>query len=441
MVQNKVIEDVIDKEIITENTPEKTTYCFVNTKKSIKFQCKITHKQVDKFTVFPFYVDKDLNEAKNKYHIIQSFTFEGFKGKFPSGFLKSAESGGYGVTRYLSPLKKFVEKNLEGITNITVTKKGKTQITPDTLILSYQDFEDIRKGLSSTIRSSNESCSNLVNNYLSRSFPSIFKSGTARYQSGYIARILKEFKNIDNNLSSDDKETLIALFERLSISRKDIFQKQEMIKTRELIEKKFIEDILKEFEHNLKLKKIKEERWQEFFKDNSWIFSQLFAYPAVIFKDKAYVGGKTIQDAEGRIVDFLYSNKLTKNSAIIEIKKHTSIMFSKKPYRGKSVFTLDKELNGAINQVLDQKDTYLKQFESLRCDEVIAFSPKCLIIIGRISDLNNEQYKSFELLRTAMKDVEIITFDELYYRIKAILSIFSNSDTNKPQDKKIFSPS
>lgn len=437
MVQTQVVEEIIDQEVPSEDTPEKTVYCFVNTKKSIKFLCKIKYKQIDKFTVFPFWVDRESDEAKNKYYTIQSFTFDGFKGKFPGGFLKSAESGGYGVTRYLSPLKKFVEKNLQGITNITITKTGKTKINPESLILSFKDFEDIRKGLASTIRTSNESCANLVNNHFSRLFPTVFQSSNARYQGGYISRVLKEFKNIDNNLSSDDKDALIALFERLSLSRKDIFQKQEMIKTKELIEIKFIEDIIKKFDRNIKLKRLKEEKWQEFFKDNSWIFSQLFAYPAVIFGDKAYVGGKTIRDAEGRIVDFLYMNKLTKNSVIIEIKKHTTELLADKPYRGKTVFALSKELSGAINQVLDQRDTYLKQFETLKCEEIIAFSPKCLIVAGRISDLSKEQYKSFELLRSALKDVEIITFDELYERIKAILSIFSYAEPKLPTEKTL----
>lgn len=239
---------------------------------------------------------------------------------------------------------------------------------------------------------------------------------------------MKQFTNVERDLSADDKEALFDLFNKLSLSRKDIFEKQELIKTREIIEKKFIEDVLKQFERYLEFKRISEEKWQEFFKDNSWIFSQLFAYPTVIFKDKAYVGGKSIQDTEGRIVDFLYANKLTKNSAIIEIKKHTAIMLSKKPYRGGSVFALNKELSGAISQVLDQRDTYLKKFESITCGEIVAFNPKCIVIIGKISDLSEEQAKSFELLRTALKDVEIITYDELYERIKAILSIFSHKD-------------
>lgn len=419
-------EEIIDNEIVKEDTPDKTTYHFVNTQKNVDVKSKICYKKEDKVTVFPFYIDRDTNLAKNKYHKIESFSFEGFKGKFPSGFLTHAERGGYGVTRYLTPLRKFVEKELENITNIVITKKGKTCIKTDTLILNYGDFEAIRKGLSSLIRSSNELNRKFLNNYFSRCFPSIFPIRRATYQSGIISRILKEYTNIEKHLSTDDKNAVFDLFNKLSLSRKDIIEKQDLIKTRETIEKKFIEDITKKFEHYLGLKKISEERWQEFFKDNSWIFSQLFAYPAVIFKDKAYVGGKTIQNIEGRVVDFLYTNKLTKNSAIIEIKKHTSNMFGKKPYRGTSVFALSKELSGAVNQVLDQRDIYIKEFRSLGSnEEIIAFSPKCLVVIGKISDLTEEQCKSFELMRTSLKDVEIITYDELFERIKAILSIFS----------------
>ncbi len=422
-----VKEEVIDKEVVSENTPEKTSYCFVNTKKAINFPCKITYNNDDKFTVFPFFIDRELNQAKNRYRKIQSFTFEGFKGKFPSGFLKNAERG-YGATRYLAPLKKFIEKRFDNVTNITITKKGKTQIGNTSIVLSFQDFENLRRGISSIIRSSNESSSNFINNYFARTFPLVFQSGAAKYQGGAIARVLKEYKNIETNLSVDDREALFDLFQQLSLSKKDAFEKQNLIRTKQIIEKKFIEDIVEKFEHYLKLKKIKEEKWQEFFKENSWIFSQLFAYPAVIYKDKAYVGGKSILDAEGRIVDFLYANKLTRNSAIIEIKKHNSAMFTETPYRGSNVFCLHKELSGAISQVLDQRDTYLKQFESLRCTDITAFSPKCLIIIGTIKQLTKEQYKSFELLRTAIKDVEIITYDELYDRIKGILSIFSREE-------------
>lgn len=65
------------------------------------------------------------------------------------------------------------------------------------------------------------------------------------------------------------------------------------------------------------------------------------------------MGGKIIHNTGGKVVDFLYANKLTRNSALIEIKKHTTKLLSKKPYRGTDVFNMDKEFSGAISQVLD----------------------------------------------------------------------------------------
>jgi len=288
-------EKIIDNEIVAEDTPDKTTYHFVNTQKKVDVKSKICYKKEEKFTVFPFYIDRATDEAKNKYRKIESLTFEGFKDKFPSGLLTKPERG-YGVTRYVAPLRKFVEKKFE-VTNITITKKEKTEIKNDALILNYEDYEDIRKGLSSILRSSRESNKHFLNNYFSRCFPSIFERRQAKYQGGTLTRILKQYTNIEKQLSVDDKNILFDLFDKLSLSRKDIFEKQMLVKTKRSIDKKFLEDITKQFEHNLNLKRISEEKWQEFFKDNSWIFSQLFAYPAVIFKDKAYVGGKTIQDA------------------------------------------------------------------------------------------------------------------------------------------------
>lgn len=221
----------------------------------------------------------------------------------------------------------------------------------------------------SLYKESKEASVTFLNNYFTRNFPSKFEKKRARYQPGIISRISKEYTHIETNLSTDDKDALLEFFNKLSISRKEVFEKQELIKTKQSIEKKFLEDIVKSFERNLGRKSINEGRWQDFFKDNLWIFSQLFSFPAVVYKDKAYVGGKTISDQEGKIVDFLCTNKMTKNTALIEIKKHTSQLFSKKPYRGNDVFTLSKELSGAINQVLNQRETFTKKFESISFGE------------------------------------------------------------------------
>lgn len=418
------------QEVVKKTTGDRSIYHYVDKKRKVDALSKIVFKREDKFVIYPFYLDRETGEVKPKYRKIRTFTFEGLKGHLPSGFITSA-SRGYGVARDLKPLIRFVERNL-AVEDITISTKTKSKYTRTKLILDFEDFENIRKPLVSVRRVFGEESKVLVNNHFATLMPFKFQASKEKYQRGIIGGIVKKYDAIEKNLSAEDKDVLIDLFEKLSLTRKDLFQKRELISTKEKIEKKFIEDVLKEFERLLSRKRVKEEKWQDFFKENAWIFSQLFAYPAVLIADKAYVGGKDIKNIEGKVVDFLYVNKLTRNSALIEIKMHTTKLFGKTPYRGTDVFNMDKELSGAISQVLDQKETYCKKFDSIRGeDDIISFNPKCIVIIGRISALNKKQFKAFELMRSSLKDVDIITFDELYERIKSILSIFKADETKK----------
>jgi len=435
MKKKKRIED-ISQEIVKKSTRDKTIYHFVDTKRQIDILSKIIFKSHDKFIFYPFYFDRDSGEIKPKYPNIRTFTFEGLKGKIPAGFIRTS-SRGYGVTRDLKPLIKFVERNLAP-QDVTINTEINSKYTKNRLILNLKDFETIRRILVSLRMAFSEESKISVNNFLAKFIPTKFRTSRESYQRGVINNIVRKYSSIENNLSVDDKDALFILFEKLSLTKKDIFQKEELISTKEKIEKRFVEDVLKEFEMLLSRKRVKEEKWQDFFKENAWIFSQLFAYPAVLITDKAYVGGKNVENEKGKVVDFLYANKLTKNSALIEIKMHTSKLLSKIPYRGDDVFNMDKELSGTISQILDQKETYCKKFDSIRGEEdIISFNPKCIVIIGRISVLNKKQLKVFELLRSSLKDVDIITFDELYERIKLILSIFKRDKIKKEIRRKI----
>lgn len=60
-----------------------------------------------------------------------------------------------------------------------------------------------------------------------------------------------------------------------------------------------------------------EDFWHGVFRDNSWVLSQLFAYPMVIIGDKAYVGGKDLSNLGGNVVDFAYQNELTEAIALV----------------------------------------------------------------------------------------------------------------------------
>ncbi|MFA5061403.1 MAG: Shedu immune nuclease family protein [Candidatus Pacearchaeota archaeon] len=425
--------EFIKGELVLEDNNDKTVFHFVNTEYEIDFLTKTVLKKEDKTVYHLLKREWGGKKVISRYTTIKRIILEGLSNKLPGGFSQTP-SKGYAPTGLLKPLMKFIDEN-SGVEEIILSKKKNTLLAGKQLILNLNDLEDFRKNTSSLTKIMNEKNRAFTQNYFAERFPKYFSKTEERYQRGTLYRLLSQYQNIDKKISPDDKNALIRLFKKLSISERKMLKRQDLILQMEENEKKMMSDVLDEFENLISLKRIKEQRWQNFFKKNAWIFSQLFAHPAVLFKDEAYVGGKTILDENGKYVDFLYAKSLTKNSALIEIKTHTTKLLASKPYRGKNVYHMEKDLSGAIAQILDQKSVYLKEFyETTKGTDLGAFDPKCILIIGRFSDLNKYQQECFELLRAGLKDVEIITFDELLTKIKSILSIFK-SDLNEEKEK------
>ena len=144
----------------------------------------------------------------------------------------------------------------------------------------------------------------------------------------------------------------------------------------------------------------------------------------VPFSKKAYVGGKSVENLRGNICDFLYQNKISNNVIIIEIKTPKTKIIQDK-YR--NTFSLSYEMSGAINQVINYKDSLMKAYNSLNSNgskEFSAFNPKCVVVIGSISSLSSNQVACFENYRNCLNNIEIITYDEILTRLKDIRNVF-----------------
>ena len=168
----------------------------------------------------------------------------------------------------------------------------------------------------------------------------------------------------------------------------------------------------------------REEFWQTTLRDNSLILSQLFAFPVVILKGKAYVGGKGIDNAGGKLVDFLITNQLSQNAALIEIKTPKTCLLDAVEYRD-GVFPVSRELAGAVSQVLSYKDMLAVEYLSVRhnsTEPFNAFNPQCMVIAGHYAEeLDTKQKtRSFELFRSSLKDVQLITYDEVFTKLEAL---------------------
>lgn len=167
--------------------------------------------------------------------------------------------------------------------------------------------------------------------------------------------------------------------------------------------------------------------WQETLTTYSFVFSQVFSAPVVVFGSKVYVGGKSVQGDGGKEPDFLLKNELTSHLLIVEIKTPTTELLAKTPYRSPNVFAATRELAGAVTQVARYKDTFLRNYGNLRVETAEPFrlaDPRCLVVIGNTSELDTEgKRESFELFRRALRGTEIITFDELFRKVEVLLHL------------------
>lgn len=166
-----------------------------------------------------------------------------------------------------------------------------------------------------------------------------------------------------------------------------------------------------------------EEYWQNLFTNNPTILFSIIPSVGQIICKKPYMGGKAINNSGGTISDFI--NKCgTRNVSIIEIKKPTTKLIEEKYRNG--VFSPSNELASAIVQVRKQKDLLLKGYYEIKNNsekqgiKFDAYDPKTYLIIGNSADLDEDKIESFELFRNSLKDIEIITFNEIVEKLTLI---------------------
>jgi hypothetical protein len=180
-----------------------------------------------------------------------------------------------------------------------------------------------------------------------------------------------------------------------------------------------------------------EEFWHQFLTSRSFLLEQMFSWPCTIVAEKAYVGGKNVQNTGGHIVDFLVKNRLTASAALLEIKT-PSTKLTGREYRA-GIPNISADLAGSLVQVLTYKaslaETHRTLHKSLIGFEV--FDPPCVVIIGHCQELSTAAQKStFELFRRQLSaGVEVVTFDELFGRVERVIDLLS-TQADAPTTKK-----
>jgi hypothetical protein len=397
-------------ENIFSDNLNKTVYYYYDRDRKPVYKTKEVYKTQRLVILYPYSLNRLTGQVTPKR--IKMIEFRGWDSfhLIPKDF---KQSSGYGFTSkriksffsLIYPKFKELEKVVFGI-NI------QTRFSKKTISLNWGDLELILKKISREIAASDNDRKSLITNQLS-AITAKFIPVNRKLTAGDLQEYLSKFDSFDK-ITTKDAESLAKVFDKLPSGK--IITTSHFIKTKEKLDIVYLEDVIEKFKILLLVKTDNEEQWQNFFEKYSWMLTHLFPYQVILKKGKAYVGGKTIENAEGRVVDFLFKNNLSDNFALLEIKTHNKELMKPTAYRKPDVFALADELSGGINQCLDQKDVFLRDFGK----ENPAYDPKSILVIGQKRVLDKHQSKCFELLRSNQKNVDIVTFDELLSKLEGL---------------------
>ena len=181
--------------------------------------------------------------------------------------------------------------------------------------------------------------------------------------------------------------------------------------------------------------------WQKLFENEeyTWVFQQLFPYPILFLQWETYVGWKSSKWRNGQwwvATDFIYKNLSSNSFALIEIKTPGTLLIEKKVYRWKrwtdntnEIYPPNRSLSWSIIQLQNQIQTWIEDFlttlgRDFSQEELNHLHPHWILLIWNIDSLTSRQKESFILFRRTIKDITIVTFDELFEKIKSLKQIY-----------------
>ncbi len=259
----------------------------------------------------------------------------------------------------------------------------------------------------------------------------------------------EDFKNLDENpiVSSDSyfknfikespkaAEIVENLIDEGIITSKDIvntsFRKRGLQIFKKLIDNENYWEI---YADENKISKSKEEKvWQYFFEKNEWIFGYGLDYRfKSILQREAHISDGELDGSNTVIADYLLGDK--RFTTFVEMKKPSTELFGKAKNRSNS-WKLSNDVVESVSQILEQKASGLIKLDKQQYNSegnIItqkAYDSKVILLIGHWKQLKESKNdleckikkKTFELFRTDSRNIEILTYDELYDRAKYIV--------------------
>ena len=242
-------------------------------------------------------------------------------------------------------------------------------------------------------------------------------------------------RSVKTLLSKDGGADLVeTLINDGIISSKDIvntsFRKRGLQYFKNL---KNIPNYWKNYADENNISKHSEEKvWQYFFEKNQWIFGYGLDYRyQEILQREVHLSDSELDGSNTVIGDYLLGDNFF--TTFVELKKPSTLLFANKGNRSNS-WKLSNDLIESVSQILEHKASGLIRLDSpqyIKGEPLKqkAYDSKVILIIGDWNELENSantlekdiKKKTLELFRRDSRNVEILTFDELFERAKFIV--------------------
>jgi len=337
---------------------------------------------------------------------------------------------GLGLDEGLEPLWRNLGL-LSDVDTLVVRKRGASEVVDRTVFLSQDEVNRFRLAFGRITRSGRDlirsSKSGAVRNDLlaklnPEKFPRIVRDDG---QEKLVRVRLDRSHGINATSRAERKTSVKVVREQLDTLASEA--PQDLMLLHAEIERVTLSKMIEKYESMLTKKTLNEDHWQNFFEQNIFILTMVFARPVRLLHTQFHAKGSSLDGSGAQVGDFLFAER-GQSLAVVEIKKPTSQLMLRSPYRNSEVYGPAAELSGAVTQVLYQQSAMQSHwlFHQGRTElkESRPDAIRCVVIAGK-TPVEEAQCRSFELFRNACKNVEVVTFDELLAKLKLLRDLLT----------------
>lgn len=335
--------------------------------------------------------------------------------ELPSGFIKDYEYG-LGLTRNCDVLIELVEDSAN-CTRIVFLVSGDTEVNGDEFRISFTQFHSLRRDLDSIKNRGDMAIRRVKENHTHNSLAAVLGVQPLQLSLGRLptSRWMTKVAADQEPLSDGEQDELLmaataGMAQIATRAPAKVLRLQHTIELVSLDQLVTSYALALEAGHN-------EDWWQQFFEQNLFALQLLFGGPTVFIDSQVSIGEGDNAAKGKKIADYLLKESMTNNAALVEIKKPSTKLMRRRPYRT-GIYGVQGEISEAVTQVLDQA-LQLTRHEAdtkRRTRDVtwVSSAPRCFVVAGSASELDTaDKKKSFNLYREHLSGVRLVTYDEL----------------------------